>query len=77
MNVSVDRIKEAMDEFIADNIPHDDYHPASWYRDNFYPNMTSAKVRGILAAMVNAGSAERSEKQYNEVWYYKVKAPSE
>jgi hypothetical protein len=39
--------------------------------------MTSAKVRGILAAMVNAGSAERSERQYNEVWYYKVKAPSE
>ena len=77
MIISRDKIKAAMDEWIAENSPPPDFYPGGYYYE-LYPDQTRQKIVFMLMQMVEDGSAIKSKKKYiyketsEMVWYYKI-----
>jgi len=72
MMVTNEQLRAAMDEHLAKITPPEGYYTSQWYVDNVYPELNRQKVSFILSSMVKTGDALKSDRQYQDAWYYKI-----
>ena len=71
--INQEKIKAAIDEYIANNTPPEGYYSAQEIKERIYPELGWQKVSAILEKMYRDGKVKRSENRYGRtsVWYYR------